>query len=190
MKKLIVASGNKGKLKEIKEILDGKYEIISMTEAGFSGDIEENGNSFYENALIKAKTVSEALGEDALADDSGLCVEALGGAPGIFSARYSGVGATAETNNQKLLNALDGVLDRKAKFCCSVVLYKASGEIISGYGETEGSILYKEEGDGGFGYDPLFYSDDLQKPFGLCSDEEKNGVSHRFRALTDLFKKL
>ena len=126
MKKLIVASGNKGKLKEIKEILDGKYEIISMTEAGFSGDIEENGNSFYENALIKAKTVSEALGEDALADDSGLCVEALGGAPGIFSARYSGVGATAETNNQKLLNALDGILDRKAKFCCSVVLYKAT----------------------------------------------------------------
>lgn len=190
MKKLIVASGNKGKLKEIKEILDGKYEIVSMTEAGFSGEIEENGNSFYENALIKAKTVSEALGEDALADDSGLCVEALGGAPGIFSARYSGVGATAKTNNQKLLNALDGVLDRKAKFCCNVVLYKTSGEIISGYGETEGSILYKEEGGGGFGYDPLFYSNDLQKPFGLCSDEEKNGVSHRFRALTDLFKKL
>lgn len=190
MKKLIVASGNKGKLREISEILEGKYEVVSMAEMGFTGDIEETGNSFYENALIKAKCVSEAIGEDALADDSGLCVEALGGMPGIYSARYSGEGATDKSNRQKLLSALDGISDRRAKFCSCVVLYKKSGEIITGYGETNGEILYKEEGEKGFGYDSLFYSFDLKKPFGMCDDSEKNSVSHRYRALTDLLRQL
>ena len=103
MKKIIIASGNKGKLREISEILKGKYEVISMGEAGFTGDIVEDGSTFYENALKKAKTVSEALGEDALADDSGLCVNALGGKPGIYSARYSGEHGNDALNRKKLL---------------------------------------------------------------------------------------
>ena len=108
MKKLIVASNNKGKLKEIKEILNGIYEVVPMGEAGFTDDIVEDGNSFYENALIKAKTVSEALNADALADDSGLCVEALSGEPGIYSARYSGQHGDDAANRAKLLKELEG----------------------------------------------------------------------------------
>lgn len=186
MKKLIVASDNKGKLKEIHEILKGKYEIIPMSEAGFKGEIEENGDSFYENALIKAKTVSLALHADALADDSGLCVEALGGAPGIFSARYAGEHGNDAANREKLLKELCGKDNRQAKFVCDMVLYKTDGSIIEGKGETYGKISFKEEGTNGFGYDPLFISDDLGKSFGVASSDEKNSVSHRKRALIDL----
>lgn len=186
MKKLIVASDNKGKLKEISEILKGKYEVIPMSAAGYKGEIDENGDSFYANALIKAKTVSLALHTDALADDSGLCVESLGGAPGIYSARYSGEHGNDAANRVKLLGELNGKTDRRAKFVCSMVLYKTDGTIIEGRGETCGTIAFKEEGTNGFGYDSLFISDDLGKSFGLASDEEKNSVSHRKRALIDL----
>ena len=110
MKKLVVASGNKGKLKEIREILKHKYEVVSMSEMGFNEEIVEDGETFYENALKKAWAVSKALGCDALADDSGLCVDALGGAPGVYSARFAGEKATDEMNNDKLLKALDGSL--------------------------------------------------------------------------------
>lgn len=190
MKKLIVASNNKGKIKEIKEILGKFYDVVSMGEVGFTDEIEENGNSFYENALIKAKTVSTALSADALADDSGLCVNALNGAPGIYSARYSGENADADKNNSLLLKNLEGISDRECKFCSSVVLYKADGSSICGYGETLGRVLYNREGENGFGYDPLFFSYDLNKSFGLATDEEKNSVSHRYRALCDLFKRM
>ena len=120
MEKLIVASNNKGKIKEIKEILKDVYEIVPMGEAGFNEEIEENGSTFFENALIKAKAVSEALGVNALADDSGLCVDALGGAPGIYSARFSGVHGDDAANRAKLLSALYEATDRRAKFCCSI----------------------------------------------------------------------
>lgn len=190
MKKLIVASNNKGKIKEIKEILGKFYDVVSMGEVGFTDEIEENGNSFYENALIKAKTVSTALSADALADDSGLCVNALNGAPGIYSARYSGENADADKNNSLLLKNLEGISDRECKFCSSVVLYKTDGSSIYGYGETLGRVLYNKEGENGFGYDPLFFSYDLNKSFGLATDEEKNSVSHRYRALCDLFKRM
>ena len=190
MKKLIVASNNKGKLKEIKEILNGIYEVVPMGEAGFTDDIVEDGNSFYENALIKAKTVSEALNADALADDSGLCVEALSGEPGIYSARYSGQHGDDAASRAKLLKELEGKENRKAKFVSAVVLYKTDGEIVKGVGETYGTIAFKEEGTNGFGYDSLFVSDDLHKSFGVASSEEKNSISHRKRALIDLLRHL
>ena len=174
MEKLIVASNNKGKIKEITEILKDVYEIVPMGEAGFNEEIEENGSTFFENALIKAKAVSEALDVNALADDSGLCVDALGGAPGIYSARFSGVHGDDAANRKKLLSELKNLKnpeERKARFVSSVVLYKRDGEVVSGMGETHGIIGFKEEGENGFGYDSLFVSDDLGKSFGLATAE-------------------
>lgn len=193
MEKLIVASNNNGKIKEIKEILKDVYEIVPMGEAGFNEEIEENGSTFFENALIKAKAVSEALGVNALADDSGLCVDALGGAPGIYSARFSGVHGDDAANRKKLLSELKNLKnpdERKARFVSSVVLYKRDGEVVSGMGETHGIIGFQEEGENGFGYDSLFVSDDLGKSFGVATAEEKNAVSHRKRALIDLLRHL
>ena len=190
MKKLIVASSNKGKLKEIAEILKDYYEIVSMKEMGYSQEIEETGVTFFENSLIKAKSVSEYFKEDCLADDSGLMVDYLDGAPGIYSARFSGENATDESNRKLLLEKLDGVKNRKAHFVSSIVLYTKDGQVIQGNGQTDGEILYSEEGANGFGYDSLFYSYDLKKSFGVASSQEKNAVSHRYRALCDLKKKL
>lgn len=190
MKQLIVASNNKGKIKEIEQIFGKFYKIVPMAELGFNSEIEENGSTFFENALIKAKTVSKALNVDALADDSGLLVDALNGAPGIYSARYAGEHGNDELNRKFLLKNLDGVENRKAKFASSVVLYKTDSTYIEGYGETHGTILFKEDGENGFGYDSLFLSDDLNKSFGVASSEEKNKVSHRYRALIDLYNKI
>lgn len=190
MKKLIVASGNKGKLKEIEQILGDIYEVVPMAQAGYNEDIEETGVTFYENALIKAKTVSLALGEDVLADDSGLMVDYLGGAPGVYSARYAGDHGNDKLNRDLLLKNLEGVENRKARFASSVVLYKKDGTVVSGYGETLGEILYEEDGENGFGYDCIFKSDDLGKSFGVATHEEKNKVSHRYRAICDLRSKL
>ena len=190
MQKLVVASGNLGKIKEIAEILKGKYEVVSMKDAGFDGDVEEDGETFFENALKKAKTVSSALNCSALADDSGLTVDALGGAPGVYSARYGGKHGDDLKNRKKLLKNLKGETDRKAQFKTCVVLYNPNGEYITGYGETTGVIGEEEVGENGFGYDSVFISDDLGKTFAEATDEEKNSVSHRFRALSDLIKKL
>ena len=188
MKKIVVASGNKGKIREIKQILSD-YEIIPCSQLGFADEIVEDGNTFFENALIKAKTVSQALNLPALADDSGLCVDALNGMPGIYSARYAGDG-NDEHNNQLLLKNLEGEKNRKAKFVCCLVYYDVNGDIITTDGETHGEILYKAEGENGFGYDPIFYSLDLKKSMGIASAEEKNTISHRFRALAKLKEKL
>ena len=190
MEKLIIASNNKGKLREIAEIFKGIYTVIPMSEVGYNEDIEENGSSFYENSLIKAKTVSLALGEDVLADDSGLMVDALNGEPGIYSARYAGEHGNDKLNRDFLLEKLKGEKNRKAKFVSSVVLYKKNGQIVSGYGETFGEILLSEDGENGFGYDCIFKSYDLDKSFGIATNEEKNAVSHRYRALCDLREKL
>ena len=190
MKKLVFASNNKGKIKEIKEILKDKYEVVSMGEMGFDEDIVEDGNSFYENALIKARTVSKALNCDALADDSGLCVDALNGAPGIYSARYSGEHGDDKLNRDLLLKNLENQTNRKAKFVSSIVLVRQDGSIVEGLGETYGTIGYEEQGNNGFGYDCIFISDDLGVSFGLASDEDKNNVSHRYRGLVDLLTKL
>lgn len=188
MKKIVLASGNKHKLKEIKTILSD-YEIISCKELGFYEEIEENGSTFYENALIKAKTVCNALNLPTLADDSGICVDALDGQPGIYSARYSPE-MTDEANRHFLLKNMEDKTDRSARFVCCMVYAHPDGTIISATGKTEGTLLYKDEGDNGFGYDPIFYSFDLNKSLGIASSEEKNKISHRFRALQSLKEKL
>ena len=189
--KIVVASGNKAKLREIAQIFQG-YEIVSMQEAGFTDDIEENGSTFEENALIKARAVSRALGVTALADDSGICVEALGGAPGVLSARFCGRHGDDAANNALLLEKLKDVPQdrRRAYFESCVALCFADGREITASGRTYGRILEKAEGEGGFGYDPLFYSDELGMSFGLASAEEKNAVSHRGKALAALAEKL
>ncbi|MDE7083656.1 MAG: RdgB/HAM1 family non-canonical purine NTP pyrophosphatase [Clostridia bacterium] len=185
--KIVVASGNAHKIDEIKAIFKG-VEFVTMTEAGFVGDVEENGKTFKENALIKAQTVFDKLHLPVLADDSGLCVDALDGAPGVYSARFSG-GSQAD-NRALLLKRLDGVSHRAAHFICSVCYIGADGKPLFGEGSTDGRILFEEIGDKGFGYDSLFFSDDLNKSFGEATEGEKNSVSHRYRALCDLRSKL
>ncbi len=186
--KLVLASGNKHKIKEISQMLP-EFEVVGYKDFGYDFEIEENGKTFYENALIKAKTVSEVLSLPALADDSGICVDALNGEPGIYSARYAGDGDDNH-NNELLLKNMQGKTNRKAKFVCCMVFYKPNGEIITATGETHGQILEQIQGENGFGYDPLFFSDDLQKCLGIASSEEKNTISHRFRAINALREKL
>ncbi len=180
---IVAATGNKHKLKEIREILKG-YTVISAKEAGFFEEVEETGETFLANAFLKAQAVVKKTGRAALADDSGLTVDALGGAPGIYSARYSG-GGSAE-NRRLLLKNMTGVTDRSASFTCAVALVFPDGKKYSAIGKTFGSILEEERGQNGFGYDSLFFSDDLKKSFAEASDEEKNSVSHRGRALAQL----
>lgn len=188
--KIVVATGNKHKLEEISAMFPG-VEVVSASSVGYTGDPEETGATFAENAIIKAESAAKALGIAALADDSGLCVDALGGEPGIYSARYSGVHGDDRANRVKLLSRLDGVEkgNRKAHFSCAVALCYFKGEklhTVVAEGATHGEILEVEDGENGFGYDCLFYSDDLKKSFGRASAEEKNAVSHRRRALTAL----
>ncbi len=189
MNTIVVASGNKSKIKEIQEIFTG-YTVVTMKDAGFLGDIEEDGTTFEENAIIKARTVSEKLNCVALADDSGLCVNALGGAPGIYSARFCGRHGDDKANNNLLLEKLKNKTDRSGYFECFVALYFPDGKIITASGKTFGVILEKEEGDNGFGYDPLFFSTEINKCFGVATAEEKNAISHRGRALRELSRKL
>ncbi len=186
--RLVVASGNAHKLKEIAEIFTD-FAVLSQKEMGFYEEVAETGATFLENAVIKAKAAAQALGVPALADDSGLCVDALGGAPGIFSARYAGGHGDDEANRALLLKNLEGVENRRAHFTSALALVYPDGEILTVEGHTYGEILYAEEGKGGFGYDPIFKSDDLGKSFGLASAEEKNSVSHRGRALQALLAK-
>lgn len=185
--KLVAATGNAHKLREIREILTD-FEILSAKEAGFYGDVEETGSTFLENALLKARAVCKATGQAALADDSGLCVDALGGAPGVYSARYSGGGD--KENRALLLKNLHGVENRGAHFCCALALVFPDGRELTAEGKSYGEILHEERGTNGFGYDPLFYSLDLKKSFAEADEAEKNAVSHRGRALFALEKLL
>ena len=189
---LIVATGNKHKLQEIQAIFKD-VRVVSAREAGYLGDPEETGATFEENAIIKARAAAEALNLPALADDSGLCVAALGGAPGIYSARYAGGHGDDKKNREKLLAELGDEKNRAAYFRSAAALcfpQSMGGKTVTATGDTHGRILKREEGENGFGYDCLFYSDDLKKSFGVASAEEKNAVSHRFRALTALKEKL
>ena len=174
MKEVIIASANKHKLEEIKSILKD-YKVISMEEAGFFDDIVEDGTTFEENALIKAKAIHEKTGKLVLGDDSGLMVKYLNGEPGVYSARYAGEEKSDKKNNEKLLSKLKGVKeeDRKAKFVCTV-----------GICYEDGIIGTKEIGNGGFGYDPLFYIRELNKTYAELTFDEKNRVSHRRKAFT------
>ena len=182
-KKIVAATGNAHKLKEIREILKD-YTVLSAAEAGFFDEVEETGADFLENAFLKARAVAAATGMAAIADDSGLCVKALGGAPGIYSARYSGGGAAE--NRKLLLKNLEGETHREACFVCAIALVLPNGTEYSSIGKTFGTILHEERGANGFGYDSLFFSDDLNKSFAEANEDEKNSVSHRGRALKGL----
>ena len=185
--KVVAATGNRHKLKEFREIFPD-WDIVSEQEAGFSGEVEETGESFLENALLKARAVCRVTGQPALADDSGIVVDALGGAPGVHSARYSG-GDDAD-NRALLLQNMQNAANRDAHFTSVIALVFPDGREVTAEGSTFGTILREERGSSGFGYDCLFYSSDLKKSFGEATDEEKNSVSHRGRALTALREKL
>ena len=185
--RLVVASGNKNKLREIAEIFTD-FDVRSQKEMGFDEDVEETGLTFAENALIKARAASKALGEMVLADDSGLCVDALDGAPGVFSARYCGHHGSDEENRKVLMKNMEGVENRRAHFTSAIAIVYPDGRELVAEGHTYGEILHEETGNGGFGYDCLFFSDDLQKSFGVATAEEKNRVSHRFRGLQAMLK--
>lgn len=187
--RLVVATGNAHKLREIAEIFTD-FEVVSQKQMGFDEDVEETGTTFKENALIKARAASKALRCIALADDSGLCVDALGGAPGVHSARYCGYHGDDQKNRDLLLENMKGVKNRAAHFTSAIALVYPSGEEIVVEGHAYGKILEKETGAGGFGYDCLFESDELKKSFALATAEEKNSVSHRFRGLQNLLKEM
>lgn len=190
-KQLVLASNNKNKLKEIKSILKDYYDVVSLKDLGITIDIEETGSTFEENALIKAKAIYDITGKDALSDDSGLMTEALNGAPGVYSARFSGALEDIDYNNNLfLLKKLHGCNNREAKFVSVIVLYRGDKNYISVRGEACGKVLEEPKGTGGFGYDPLFYSYDLKKTFGEASEAEKNSISHRAKALENLLKEL
>ena len=183
--KFVLASRNKHKAMEIKDILGEKYEIITQDEAGFTEDVTEDGTTFEENAIKKAETVMRAVGLPTIADDSGLCVEYLGGAPGIYTARYAGEGATDDENITKLLNALDGVEEEKraADFVCTIAFAAPDKETKTFTGKCSGHIMFEKHGEAGFGYDPIFYTPVFEKSLAEISAEEKNSISHRFCAL-------
>lgn len=184
-KTIIVATGNAHKLREIAEIFPD-YQFLSQKQAGFVGEVDETGKTFQENALLKAKAVAEFLGLPALADDSGICVDALNGAPGIYSARFAGEHGDDKKNRDLLLEKMKDEQNRTAYFCSAIALCYPDGTHYIAEGKTYGKILREEVGNGGFGYDCIFESDDLNKSFGVATAEEKNSVSHRFRALIAL----
>jgi XTP/dITP diphosphohydrolase len=190
MRKLIVASNNSNKIREIKQILkDIPVEILSLKEADIDVDIEETGSTFLENAYLKAKGISEIAGRAmVLADDSGLAVESLGGAPGIYSARFAGEHGNNKKNNEKLLELLEGknLLERRASFLCAMVLIDEDGKSIEVEGKIDGIIGEEEKGSNGFGYDPVFYLQEYGMTFAEMDSETKNKISHRAKALEKL----
>lgn len=186
MSKLIIATNNQGKVREIKAIFQGIYdEVLSLKDAGIKIDVVEDGSTFTENSAKKSAAVSRLVDCDVMADDSGLCVDGLNGAPGIFSARYSKEG-TDEANRRALIEAVRPLdpKDRSARFHCAITIARA-GEVIFSCEETcdTGEILLEERGENGFGYDPLFYVAALGKTFAEIDPAEKNAMSHRARAL-------
>ena len=187
--KAVLASHNKHKIAELQALLSKHIpdiEILSLSDVGLEGEIVEDGTTFEENALIKAKFAAQS-GYIGIGDDSGLCVAALGGEPGIYSARYAGEDANDEKNNEKLLTALGKEPDRVAKFvCCIACVFPGGGKPLTVLGETYGEILVCPRGEGGFGYDPLFWVDELGKTYAELTPDEKNAISHRAKAIEKL----
>ena len=193
--RLIIASNNAHKVREIKEILGSFFtDILTLKEAGIDIDVVEDGDTFEANALKKASEIlaAAAYADAALSDDSGLMVGALGGAPGIYSARYAGDGHDDTANNTKLLADMANVPEdeRRCRFVSAIALVRKDKEPLVVRGEVEGNLLRAPQGEGGFGYDPLFFYPPFGKSFGELSAEEKNGVSHRKRALAALCEAL
>ncbi len=202
MQKIIFATGNAGKMHEIRDILNGMdAQILSMKEAGISADIVEDGTTFEENAVIKAKAVAQILRNHAdetyrnaivLADDSGLEVEYLNNEPGVYTARYLGEDTPQSAKNKDLIDRLAGVPDEKrtARFVCAIAAALPDGEVFTTRGVIEGRIDYREKGDNGFGYDPIFYVPELGCTTAEISEEHKNRISHRGKALEAMKKEL
>ena len=184
MKSIILASNNKDKVKEVKEILKG-YDIISMKEAGIDVDIEENGTTFEENALIKARAIMKLTGQITMADDSGLEIDYLNIAPGVYSARFMGHDTSYDIKNKALIQKLEGVKgsDRSGRFVCAIAVCFPDGREIVKRGTMEGLIAEEIKGDNGFGYDPIVYLPEYGKTSGELAPEEKNKISHRGKAL-------
>ena len=189
--KLIIASNNAHKIGEIKKILSGKFdEILSLREAGINHETIEDGNTFMENAIKKAREIAEISGCAALADDSGICAHALDGAPGIYSARFAGEHGNDEANNALLLEKLADKEDRTAHYTAAIALIFPDGKEVLSEGYMYGKIIHAPRGNGGFGYDPLFVPDGESRTVAEMSAEEKNAISHRANALSGLVKKL
>ena len=186
MKRIIFATSNEGKMKEIRLIMaDSGYEVVSLKEAGISADIEENGTTFEENAVIKASAIAKLTGELAMADDSGLEVDYMDKAPGIYSARFLGEDTSYDIKNNYILDKLKDVPveQRSARFVCAIALADAEGNAVTKRATIEGYIGYEERGNGGFGYDPIFMVPEYGCSTAELSAEAKNAISHRGKAL-------
>lgn len=189
--KLVLASKNKKKIAEMNQILGSLgIEVCSQEEAGVNLEVEETGITFEENSLLKAKAVMEHSGMPAIADDSGLCVDALGGAPGVYSARYGGEGLDDAGRTRLLLENMKGQSPRTARFVCVITCCFPNGDVITARGECEGTVAFAAMGQGGFGYDPVFFIPGLKKTFAQLEAQEKNAISHRGKALEIFQKKL
>ena len=189
--KFVLATHNPGKLAEMKAILSGLgVEVVSPAEAGVEVDVEETGTTFAENAMLKAKAVCAAAGLPAIADDSGLCVNALNGGPGVYSARYGGEGLDDAGRRRLLLQNLRGQTTRAAHFTCAVACAFPNGDTLEAEGRCDGAIAFAPLGEGGFGYDPVFLIPEKGKTFGQIGPEEKSKISHRGKALAAFAEKL
>ena len=189
--KFVLATHNPGKLAEMKAILSSLgVEVVSPAEAGVEVDVEETGTTFAENAMLKAKAVCAAAGLPAIADDSGLCVNALNGGPGVYSARYGGEGLDDAGRRRLLLQNLRGQTTRAAHFTCAVACAFPNGDTLEAEGRCDGAIAFAPLGDGGFGYDPVFLIPEKGKTFGQIGPEEKSKISHRGKALAAFAEKL
>ena len=189
--RFVLATHNPGKLREMGEILrDFGIEVVSPRDLGITVDVEETGTTFAENALLKAKAICKEANLPAIADDSGLCVDALNGAPGVYSARYGGEGLDDKGRSKLLLSSQRGAPTRAAHFACAVACAFPNGDTLTAEGRCDGSIAYAPLGEGGFGYDPVFLLPGTGKTFGQLTQEEKSAVSHRGRALKDFAGKL
>ena len=189
--KFVLASHNPGKLKEMSEILSAfGVEVVSPGDLGITVDVEETGTTFAENAMLKAKAICEAAKLPAIADDSGLCVDALGGGPGVYSARYGGEELDDRGRYMLLLNSMRGQTTRAAHFACAIACAFPNGDTLTAEGRCDGTIAFAPMGEGGFGYDPVFFIPELKKTFGQLNAEEKSTISHRGRALKAFAEKL
>jgi XTP/dITP diphosphohydrolase len=189
--KFVLATHNPGKLKEMGEILS-QYgvEVVSPKELGITVDVEETGTTFAENAMLKAGAICAASGLPAIADDSGLCVDALNGGPGVYSARYGGEGLDDVGRYRLLLANMRGQTSRTAHFACAIACAFPNGDQLTAEGQCEGTIAFAPMGEGGFGYDPVFFVPELKKTFGQLTGEEKSAISHRGKALAAFSEKL
>ena len=189
--KFVLATNNAKKLTEMAAILGSLgVEVVSPKDLGIHIEVEETGTTFAENAMLKAKAICEAAKLRAIADDSGLCVDALNGGPGVYSARYGGEGLDDKGRYMLLLNSMRGQTTRAAHFACAIACVFPDGDTLTAEGKCHGTIAFAPMGEGGFGYDPVFFVPEYRKTFGQLTAEEKAEISHRGKALSDFAKKL